>query len=126
MSAATSGNASKFFVTRSFFSLLSVIYPPLSPLNSSKQEKCKQILMPFLFSPAYVVLSFCLNFWRKARNTHKKILSEIVIKNSSTTVTITCPYTLCKFFFSSDRVNLLSVGESQKIPCYRLAQIVFS
>ena len=25
-----------------------------------------------------------------------------------------------------DRVNLLSVGESQKIPCYRLAQIVFS
>ena len=26
----------------------------------------------------------------------------------------------------SDRVNLLSVGESQKIPCYELAQIVFS
>ena len=25
-----------------------------------------------------------------------------------------------------DRVNLLSVGESQKIPCYELAQIVFS
>ena len=27
---------------------------------------------------------------------------------------------------SMDRVNLLSVGESQKIPCYELAQIVFS
>jgi len=26
----------------------------------------------------------------------------------------------------ADRVNLLSVGESQKIPCYELAQIVFS
>ena len=26
----------------------------------------------------------------------------------------------------NDRVNLLSVGESQKIPCYELAQIVFS
>ena len=25
-----------------------------------------------------------------------------------------------------DRVNLLSVGESQKIPCYELDQIVFS
>ena len=25
-----------------------------------------------------------------------------------------------------DRVNLLSVGESQKIPCYELNQIVFS
>ena len=25
-----------------------------------------------------------------------------------------------------DRVNLQSVGESQKIPCYELAQIVFS
>ena len=25
-----------------------------------------------------------------------------------------------------DRINLLSVGESQKIPCYELAQIVFS
>ena len=29
-------------------------------------------------------------------------------------------------FSESDRVNLLSVGESQKIPCYELAQIVFS
>ena len=28
--------------------------------------------------------------------------------------------------FYYDRVNLLSVGESQKIPCYELAQIVFS
>ena len=28
--------------------------------------------------------------------------------------------------FQNDRVNLLSVGESQKIPCYELAQIVFS
>ena len=28
--------------------------------------------------------------------------------------------------YISDRVNLLSVGESQKIPCYELAQIVFS
>ena len=28
--------------------------------------------------------------------------------------------------FLIDRVNLLSVGESQKIPCYELAQIVFS
>ena len=27
---------------------------------------------------------------------------------------------------TKDRVNLLSVGESQKIPCYELAQIVFS
>ena len=31
-----------------------------------------------------------------------------------------------KPFVSLDRVNLLSVGESQKIPCYELAQIVFS
>ena len=29
-------------------------------------------------------------------------------------------------FVQEDRVNLLSVGESQKIPCYELAQIVFS
>ena len=27
---------------------------------------------------------------------------------------------------NNDRVNLLSVGESQKIPCYELDQIVFS
>ena len=33
-------------------------------------------------------------------------------------------YTTCAFIL--DRVNLLSVGESQKIPCYELAQIVFS
>ena len=33
---------------------------------------------------------------------------------------------LCKKTYASDRVNLLSVGESQKIPCYELAQIVFS
>ena len=33
---------------------------------------------------------------------------------------------ICKRKFYSDRVNLLSVGESQKIPCYELAQIVFS
>jgi hypothetical protein len=31
-----------------------------------------------------------------------------------------------KDFGLVDRVNLLSVGESQKIPCYELAQIVFS
>ena len=64
--------------------------------------------MPFLFSPAYVVLSFCLNFWRKARNTYKKILLEIVIKNSLTTVTIACPYTLCKFFFSFSNAYIYS------------------
>ena len=32
----------------------------------------------------------------------------------------------CNALLRYDRVNLLSVGESQKIPCYELAQIVFS
>ena len=31
-----------------------------------------------------------------------------------------------KLLFHQDRVNLLSVGESQKIPCHGFAQIVFS
>lgn len=31
-----------------------------------------------------------------------------------------------QYMYENDRVNLLSVGESQKIPCYELAQIVFS
>ena len=39
---------------------------------------------------------------------------------------ITHKSTECNALLRYDRVNLLSVGESQKIPCYELAQIVFS
>ena len=39
---------------------------------------------------------------------------------------ITCSLEMPVPYSFHDRVNLLSVGESQKIPCYGFAQIVFS
>ena len=54
------------------------------------------------------------------------ILQNNVGNCFSPTIIIAAITSVSKKSRKFDRVNLLSVGESQKIPCYRLAQIVFS
>jgi hypothetical protein len=48
------------------------------------------------------------------------------VSGTTTYIIITLPSDISNEILTFDRVNLLSVGESQKIPCYELAQIVFS
>ena len=61
------------------------------------------------------MLKICKKLQEK-RFVFVKILAIIIPENGAKVSKIKC----------LDRVNLLSVGESQKIPCYELAQIVFS